>query len=138
MVSTVRFVTVWTDDLMFFSRIGGVAKHFGSNVRMGKTLEACRTLISQESCAGLLVDLQVAGEDLEALVSSMPEIQKGVAFGSHVDAAGLRKARDLGLTPVMARSQFVERLPREWSNWFPDAVVPPTNVEQSPQPGLAQ
>jgi hypothetical protein len=41
-----------------------------------------------------------------------------VGYGSHVDAAGLRYARELGLNPVMARSQFVERLPLDLFGWM--------------------
>ena len=35
-----------------------------------------------------------------------------VAFGSHVDAATLARARELGAAEVMARSTFVADMPR--------------------------
>jgi len=44
-------------------------------------------------------------------------VPRVVAYGSHVDAAGLKAARDAGCDVVLPRSAFVEQLPvklREW------------------------
>jgi hypothetical protein len=40
-----------------------------------------------------------------------------VAYGSHVDAAGLRAARAAGCDIVLPRSQFVEELPGKLKEW---------------------
>lgn len=103
---------------MFFSRIDGVAKHHGFRVKMIRTLDQCLELLARESPSGLLVDLQVAGADLERCAAEVCETIPKVAYGSHVDADSLRRARQVGFGPVMPRSQFVERLPREWMTWF--------------------
>ena len=36
---------------------------------------------------------------------------------THVDAAGLRAAREAGCDPVLPRSQFVEALPLRLAEW---------------------
>ena len=41
-----------------------------------------------------------------------------VAYGSHVDAAVLRAAREAGCDPVLPRSKFVEELPRALPEWM--------------------
>jgi hypothetical protein len=45
----------------------------------------------------------------------MPRI---VAYGSHVDTAGLRKAREAGCDLVWPRSKFVAELPGALQAWF--------------------
>jgi hypothetical protein len=41
-----------------------------------------------------------------------------VAYGSHVDTATLRAAREAGCDPVLPRSKFVEELPSALPHWF--------------------
>ncbi len=118
------FVAVWTDDWIFFSRIDGVARHFGGRVLMVKTAAQCEPLLAGGQMQGMLVDLQVAGADLERIVRSVRTGVRVVGYGSHIDAASLRVARELGLDPVMPRSLFVEKMPKEWQAWFGQAPRP--------------
>lgn len=111
-------VAVWTDDWIFFSRIDGVARHFGFRVLLVKTAAQCAELIAGRPLRGLLVDLQVAGADLETVIRALAQGIRAVGYGSHIDAASLRSARELGLNPVMPRSLFVEKMPKEWEQWF--------------------
>ncbi len=114
---TTRMNTIlaWTDDLIFFSRIHGVAAKMGLVAKQVRRADA----FDGETGIGLvLVDIQVAGENLAAVAGDLlPKGVRMVGYGSHVDAAGLRAARELGLNPVMPRSQFVERLPLDLFGW---------------------
>lgn len=108
-------ILAWTDDLIFFSRIHGVAAKMGLVAKQVRRADA----FDGETGIGLvLVDIQVAGENLAAVAGDLlPKGVRMVGYGSHVDAAGLRAARELGLNPVMPRSQFVERLPLDLFGW---------------------
>jgi len=102
-------ILAWTDDLIFFSRIHGIAAKMGLVTKQIRKAE----LFTGETGIGLvLVDIQVAGENLAAVAGDLlPKGVRMVGYGSHVDAAGLRAARELGLNPVMPRSQFGEGFP---------------------------
>jgi len=41
-----------------------------------------------------------------------------IAYGSHVDVATLKRAREAGCDRVMPRSQFVEELPTALISWL--------------------
>ncbi len=106
----------WTDDLIFFSRIHGVAAKLGLVAKQVRSAEA---LLAAGKVSLVLVDLQVAGEKLEAVAKELlPQGVRLVGYGSHVDAQGLRLAREWGLNPVLPRSQFVERLPLDLFGWL--------------------
>ena len=109
-------ILAWTDDLIFFSRIHGIAAKMGL---IAKQIRRAESFAGETGIGLVLVDIQVAGENLAGVAADL--LSKGVrmvGYGSHVDAAGLRVARDLGLNPVMARSQFVERLPLDLFGWM--------------------
>jgi DNA-binding NarL/FixJ family response regulator len=70
----------------------------------------------------VIIDLSHTGLQVRELIrelkeacSSMPRM---VAYGSHVDAATLRAAREAGCDVVLPRSQFVENLPHELAAWM--------------------
>ncbi len=109
-------ILAWTDDLIFFSRIHGVAAKMGLVAKQVRKVES----FAEHANIGLvLVDIQVAGEDLKEVAGLLiPKGVRMVGYGSHVDAAGLGHARELGLHPVMPRSQFVERLPLDLYGWL--------------------
>ncbi len=109
-------VFAWTDDLLFFSRIHGVAAKSGFAAKQVKTSEA---LLGEANVRLVLVDLQVAAGHLEEVAKRLlPQGVRLVGYGSHVDAQSLRLAREWGLSPVLARSQFVERLPLDLFGWL--------------------
>jgi CheY-like chemotaxis protein len=68
----------------------------------------------------VLLDLQNPGLDIVAVVHSLKEIGKVtiVGYGSHVDAATLKAARDAGCDVVLPRSKFVEDLAAELPTWM--------------------
>ncbi len=69
----------------------------------------------------MVVDLDNPGLDVAALLGRLqagPAPPFVVAYGSHVDAAGLRAAREAGCDLVLPRSKFVEELPTALPRWF--------------------
>jgi CheY-like chemotaxis protein len=115
------------DDLLFASRVTGEARALGLTVRPARSLEQLLELARKEPPSCVLVDLAFPGLVLGELFGRLKEVcvtsPRMVAYGSHVDAEGLRAARAAGCHPVLPRSKFVEELPRALPNWL--AVSPP-------------
>ncbi len=113
---------VLCDDLIFFSRIAGASRAAGLTVRQAKTASELVALAQKAAPAGVIVDLQNPGLDLPALLSELqaacPVMPRVVAYGSHVEAAVLRAARQAGCDRVMPRSQFAEELEKEIGAWL--------------------
>jgi CheY-like chemotaxis protein len=111
-----------SDDLIFTSRIAGTARALGLDVRPARTPEALVELARRQAPGGVLIDLGFPGLVLEELMRRLagacPTMPRVVAYGSHVDAAGLRAARAAGCDPVLPRSKFVEDLPNELPRWL--------------------
>ncbi len=119
---------VLCDDLIFFSRISGAARASGLVVRQTKTPTDAVALARQASPAGVIVDLQNPGLDLPAFLAELkaacPVMPQVVAYGSHVDAAALKAARQAGCDRVMPRSQFAKELEGAIAEWFKPVVSP--------------
>jgi CheY-like chemotaxis protein len=111
-----------SDDLMFTSRITGTASALGLAVKPVRSLEALQALVAKQAPRCLLIDLSVAGSGLADLLQRLREagfsMPRVIAYGSHVDAATLRAARELGCDSVLPRSKFVEELPRALAEWM--------------------
>jgi len=110
------------DDLIFASRITATARAAGLAVRSARTAEQVEALARQQPPPCVLVDLanptlRVADflGRLRAACSPMPFV---VAYGSHVDTATLRAAREAGCDVVLPRSKFVEVLADELPRWM--------------------
>jgi DNA-binding NarL/FixJ family response regulator len=108
-----------SDDLIFASRILGTARDLGLEVRQARDQRHLANLLGQESPRLLLIDLHNQGLVLAGLLERLPEPRPFVvAYGSHVEAATLKAARDAGCNLVLPRSKFVEELPRALPAWF--------------------
>jgi CheY-like chemotaxis protein len=110
-----------SDDLMFTSRITATARALGVTVQTARSVEALDQLLQQQPRC-LLVDLGHPGLDIAALVAQVRErcslVPNIVAYGSHVDTATLRQAREAGCNVVLPRSKFVEELPTALAAWM--------------------
>lgn len=111
-----------SDDLLDASRVSGTARALGLTLHVGKTVAALLDLAKQLQPTGVIVDLQHPGLDVPALLAdlraacaTMPRV---VAYGSHVEAAVLRAARQAGCAEVLPRSSFVEALQTELPAWL--------------------
>jgi DNA-binding NarL/FixJ family response regulator len=121
------------DDLIFFSRVSGAARAAGLTVRMVRT--AYDLLAAARTCppSGVIIDVHNPGLDLPGLLLALKEtcpiMPRVIAYGSHVEAAVLRAARQAGCTRVMPRSQFVEELENGIAEWLapvmPEGGAPP-------------
>jgi CheY-like chemotaxis protein len=111
-----------SDDLIFTSRITGTARALGLTVKAARSVEALETLARQEPATGVLVDLGNPGLEVPGLIARLraacPLMPRVVAYGSHVDTAGLRAARAAGCDIVLPRSAFVEQLPVSLPEWL--------------------
>lgn len=111
-----------SDDLLFVSRVTGTARGLGLAVKQARSVDVLRHLVAQEPPGCVIVDLANPGLDINELVRRLHETctppPRVVAYGSHVDTATLRAARDAGCDEVMPRSKFVEDLPGDLPRWL--------------------
>ena len=111
-----------SDDLMFASRITGTAGCLGLTIKPARSAEMLESLAKQESPRCVILDLANPTLQLPNLLAQLREtcspMPRVVAYGSHVDAAGLKAARDAGCDVVLPRSAFVEQLPTKLSEWM--------------------
>ena len=102
-------------DLIFTSKVTGTARMLGFQVLTAGNAALAQAMIEQWHPKAVFVDL--AAGDLvrpEALIAYRTVAGTGtafVAFGSHVDTAGMAAAADAGCDAVMPRSKFSAELP---------------------------
>ena len=112
------------DDLIFFSRVSGAARAAGLSVRMVRTAAELVAAARAAAPAGVVVDVHNPGLDLPALLADLKTacgvMPRVTAYGSHVDAAALRAARQAGCDRVLPRSAFVEELEEKIGEWMGD------------------
>ena len=107
-----RLVVV-CDDLLFWARIQGAAKAASTTAVRVWDSAGMEAALAAGDVGRVLVDL--GSRSLDALDwaprwKALPRPPELVAFGSHMDAAALARARAAGFDRVMARSRFVEEL----------------------------
>src|SRR5438128_2404439 len=103
-----------SDDLLFHSRITGTAEKLGLSIQTVRTAAELLAKAQQLQPVCVLLDLHNPGLDIASVVSQLKAQSPPpllVAYGSHVEAATLHKAREAGCDRVLPRSQFVEELP---------------------------
>jgi CheY-like chemotaxis protein len=111
-----------SDDLMFTSRITATARELGLEVFAANTQAALERLAERLEPRCVILDLSNPGLDVAGLLRRLREVFPRppfvVGYGSHVDTATLRAAREAGCNLVLPRSKFVEELPRALPEWF--------------------
>jgi DNA-binding NarL/FixJ family response regulator len=108
-----------SDDLLFISRITGTARALGIDMQAVRSPAQLANLVGQNAARCLLVDLHCPGLSIAELLQALPEPRPFVVgYGSHVDTATLRAAREAGCDLVLPRSKFVEDLPQALPQWF--------------------
>ena len=117
-----------SEDMIFTSRIVGTARDLGLMLKSLRSMANILQEAQKQSPTCVIVDLANPMLNVPELISqlrkscaTMPYV---VAYGSHVDAAGLRAAREAGCNVVLPRSKFVEDLPRELPVWFGATATP--------------
>jgi CheY-like chemotaxis protein len=118
-VNTMNSGLLLSDDLLFISRITGTARSLGLEIQSARTAADLLAKAQTHAPACVLIDLQNPGLDIAAVVRNLktgghPYL---VGYGSHVDSATLKAARDAGCDLVLPRSKFVETLANELAGW---------------------
>jgi DNA-binding NarL/FixJ family response regulator len=109
------------DDLIFTSRICGEARALGLTLRVVKTAAEVARNSVQSPPRCVILDLHFANLAIDDLVRDLANrVPKPflVGYGSHVDTATLKRARDAGCDVVWPRSKFVEELATALPSWF--------------------
>jgi DNA-binding NarL/FixJ family response regulator len=102
-----------TADLFFRSKIEETAKALGlARPRFASSAEQAGSLVSGTELVLLELGPRTGGVDAVAQIKKAAPEARVVAFGSHVDTETLERARQLGASEVMARSKFVQEMPR--------------------------
>jgi CheY-like chemotaxis protein len=110
------------DDLLFLSRVTGVAQSLGLRILSVRNAEQLLLQAQQHQPVCVILDLANPGLVLATVLDQMKTVcvprPRVVAYGSHVDVATLRAARELGCDPVWPRSKFVADLATALPEWF--------------------
>jgi CheY-like chemotaxis protein len=113
---------VLCDDLMWVSRLTGIASDLGYRLLPVATTDRLERVVIDRSPRLLILDLASLRTDVAEFVvrlrSLQPSVERVVAFGSHVDVAGLRAAREAGCDPVLPRSRMAEDFVRLLPDWL--------------------
>src|SRR5437588_7421538 len=119
---TTRIGLLLCEDMIFTSRITGTARDLGLCVKPARSVAALDALMEQQTPCCIIVDLSHPAlhivdfmKNLRTIGSPRPRI---IAYGSHIDTAILRAAREAGCDVVLPRSKFVEDLPRALPEWL--------------------
>ena len=110
------------DDLMFTSRITGTARALSLTVKPARSVADLEALAGQQKPRCVIIDLGHPGLNIGGLVRRFRPDGAGqpfiVAYGSHVDSAGLQAARAAGCDVVLPRSKFADELPTALPRWL--------------------
>lgn len=125
-----------SDDLIFASRITGTARALGLTMKPASSVAALQALVLAQAPGAVIVDLANPGLSIAELISwlsaNTPRKPRVIAYGSHVDTATLRQAREAGCDLVLPRSKFVEDLPTQLPTWLiPEAPIPTNPIKDS-------
>jgi DNA-binding NarL/FixJ family response regulator len=111
-----------SDDLIFTSKVLATARANGGTVRVGRSCDNLLTLAQEHRPTAIILDLHFPQLDLQNLLEKMrvglEYMPLLVGYGSHVDVATLKAARQAGLDRVMPRSQFVDELETALPQWL--------------------
>ena len=108
------------DDLLFASKVTATAAAHGLSVAVRKSPEALLAAATANPPAGVIVDLNTPGLEVETLITRLSAIGpvRVIGFGSHVDKETLDAAKAAGCNEVMPRSKFVKELEANLLGWF--------------------
>jgi CheY-like chemotaxis protein len=111
-----------SDDLLFASRIAGTARGLKLTIHQATSVNRLTALVQSHRPRLVILDLANPTLDLPTLIAELESTAgtrpRLVAYGSHVDGATLRKAKEAGCEVVLARSQFIEELPQALPAWM--------------------
>jgi CheY-like chemotaxis protein len=105
-------VLLVVNDLFFEAKIGEVLRTLGAPFAVAKSADGVSRRLAESAPAVAFVDMGAKGVDGEKTIEAARAAGAPViAFISHVDVEAGRRARALGATEVMAKSELARRLP---------------------------
>jgi CheY-like chemotaxis protein len=108
---------VLSDDLLDASRVIGDGRAAGLAVLQCRDAGAVLAALERGPVLAVL-DLHNPGLDVEALVPVVKAVgARVIGYGSHVDAARLKAARQAGCDEVLPRSAFFDGLEGRLRGW---------------------
>jgi DNA-binding NarL/FixJ family response regulator len=113
-------ILLLSDDLLDASKTIANGRAAGVAVLQCKSLPALVEQMEMNEIACCIIDLQCPGlmfDELMFAVGRRPKPTRLIAYGSHVDAARLKAARDAGCDQVMPRSKYFEEMPSHIAEW---------------------
>lgn len=103
-------IVLFTNDLMFQSRIASVVRNSGGNFIVARDLDSLASRLQTGLVpTSVVFDLSVPGLELERIATDLRERYpqaKQIAYGPHVDVERLQHARAIGIDEVLTRGQF--------------------------------
>lgn len=115
-------IVLFTNDLMFQSRIAAAVRNAGGELMVARSLESLPSRLADREPLMIVFDLSFAGIDLPATTAAMRERfpdAKQLAYGPHVDVERLQQATVLGIDEVLTRGQFDRGMTTIFSNITP-------------------
>jgi len=115
----VNGVLLLCDDLIFSSKVSATGRAHGIPVTVARSISSLMKKAGEHSPACVIIDLHHSELDLTVVLAElkMESAPRIIGFGSHVDAALLRAAREAGCDLVMPRSQFHKLLETDLPSW---------------------
>lgn len=95
-----------SEDLMMSSTVSAAVREHEGTFRFVKSIERAEVKLDGQSCEMLLVDLQAAGLDWDALPALIAKVPRAIAYAQHVNVDVLRRGAGLGFEKVLTRGQF--------------------------------
>jgi CheY-like chemotaxis protein len=105
-------VLMITGDLVFSSRVTGVAETLGVRLQVEPAFNGSIESRSIHETAVLILDLSTPGLDVAAVMAALAEQARPVviAYAAHVAKSRLEEARAAGCDEVLTRGQFASRV----------------------------
>lgn len=104
-------VIVFSGDLMTQSKLGGACQQLGVACQFALSTAKLMDLVAETADAVVLVDLNSVRGEIADLVTQLKQSasppSKIIAFGPHVNDAGLAAATSAGCDRVLTRGQLL-------------------------------
>lgn len=110
-------IALFTNDLMFQSRISQAVRADGNQLLVARSLDPLKERLGDQPLHSAILDLSFRSLDLAATVGALKAAYPTmvtIAYGPHVDTDALQAARAAGVDHVLTRGQF----DRDMAQWL--------------------
>ncbi len=95
-----------SEDLMMSSTVSAAVRAEGGTFRFVGSVERANVKLEGSDCELLLVDLQTAGLDWDALTKLVDGVGRAIGYAQHVNVDILKRGRTLSFENVLTRGQM--------------------------------